>query len=150
MEEFLNLIEEFRTTVFNVNVFVGIVAAVLVFIVEISFIRSRKKRNRRAERAAALGHVVMAKRIEVWDDDPTGANVNSWIHATYVYEVNGKNYQYKYMERAAAPITMKLYYIDNPRRVFSGKEKENGLLSILWYVFPIAVAIIVINLLGGI
>ena len=49
----------------------------------------------------ALGHVVTAKRIKYWDDGVTpGETTTSQYHATYAYEVSGKHYQYKYLERA--------------------------------------------------
>lgn len=150
MGEFLDLIEEFFNSVFNFNVFVGIVAAIAVFIVEIIYMNKHSKSNKRVEKAKQLGNVVTAKRIKTWNDDITGTSVDSWVYATYAYEICGKQYQYKYMDRQTAPITLELYYIDNPRKVFTGKEKKNAVLSLLFYLVPIAVAVIIINLLGGV
>lgn len=150
MDEFVDLINEFFNSVFNINVFVGIVAAIFVLVLEIIYINKHSKSNKKVEKAKQLGNVVIAKRIKMWNDDITGTSVDSWVYATYTYEVRGKSYQYKYMDRQTAPITLELYYIDNPRKVFTGKEKRNTIISLLFYLLPIAVAVITINLLGGV
>lgn len=150
MNEFLGLIEEFFTSVFNFNVFVGIIAAIVVLAIEIVYMNKHGKSNKKVEKAKQLGNVVTAKRIKMWNDDITGTSVDSWVYATYVYEIRGRTYQYKYMDRQTAPITLELYYIDNPRKVFTGKEKKNAFISLLFYLVPIAVAVIIINLLGGV
>lgn len=150
MNEFLGLIEEFFTSVFNFNVFVGIIAAIVVLILEIIYMNKHKKVNKKVEKAKQLGNVVTAKRIKTWNDDITGTSVDSWVYATYVYEIRGKTYQYKYMDRQTAPITLELYYIDNPRKAFTDKEKKNAFISLLFYLVPVAVAVITINLLGGV
>ncbi len=150
MSDFLGLIDEFFISVFNFNVFVGIVVAIVVLISEIIYMREYTKCNKKVEKAKQLGNIVTAKRVKTWNDDITGTSVDSWVYAIYIYEVNGKTYQYKYMDRQTAPITLELYYIDNPRKVFTGKEKKNAILSLLFYLLPIAVAVITINLLGGV
>lgn len=98
-------------------------AAVIVFIIEIVQMRFYKKATDVSRKQLALGVVVNAKRIKVWDDDITGMSVDSWVYATYVYEVDDQTYQYKYMDRASAPLIMKIYYTDSPCRAFLGKEK---------------------------
>lgn len=150
MEEFLEILEKYRTEVFNFNVFVGIVAAIGVLILEIVWMRKRTNTNKQIAKAIKKGHVVDATRLKTWNDDITGTNVDSWVYATYSYEVDGKSYQYKYMDRANAPIKLKLYYLDNPHKAFSEKQKKKNIFSLLFYIIPIAVAVIVINLLGGI
>lgn len=150
MNEFIRLVDEYFDSVFKFNVFIGIVAAIVVFILEIIYMNNHKKDNKKVERAKQLGNVVTAKRVHTWTDDRHGTSMDSWVYATYTYEVSGKLYRYKYMDRQFAPVTLTLYYISNPRKVFTGEEKENTFFSLLFYLVPIAVAVIIINLLGGV
>lgn len=150
MDDFLNLIEEFKTSVFNFNVTCGIIAAVIVFILEIIIIRKRNKTSWKIEKAKSLGHVVQGKRIKAWDDDTSGYSVDSWFHATYVFTVDGKEYKCRYLGKVSPPLVTNVYYINSPRKAFVENEYKQNYLSILLYIIPIAVAILVINFLGGI
>ena len=141
MDEFLRLMNEFGTSVFDVKIFCGIIAAILVFIMEIRFMQSHKKKNRRKEKAIQMGHVVRAKRTQAWDDDTSGYSVDSWYHAAYVYKVDGRTYKYRYLSKVFPPVTLSLYYINNPRRVFTGEEKKSTILSVLFYILPVSVLI---------
>lgn len=97
----------------------------------------------------ALGHVVTAKRLKYWDDGVTpDERTTSHYHATYTYEVAGKQYQYKYLERAVPPVQIQLYYLDDPGRAFRGKEKRSGSAQVFFLLFPIAVGVAVMLLLG--
>lgn len=150
MNEFAELVEEYFNSVFNFNVFVGIVAAIVVLIFEIIYMNKHKKVNKKVEKAKQLGNVVTAKRVSSWTDNRYGTSMDSWVYATYTYELSSKTYRYKYMGRQFAPITLTLYYLDNPRKAFTGTEKKNSFLSLFFYIIPIAVAVIIINLLGGV
>ena len=150
MEELVKLLEQFWTEVFDVKAVCGIAVAILIFILEVRFMRKRKKRDRRLEKAKQMGHVVQAKRTKAWDDDITGYSVDSWFHAAYSYEVNGRTYEYRYMGKKVPPLLINLYYIDNPARAFTGEEKKERALSILLLLFPIVVGVVVFYLLGGI
>lgn len=150
MSDFLNLIEEFKTSVFNFNVTCGIIAAVIVFVLEIIFIRKRNKTSWKIEKAKSLGHVVQGKRIKAWDDDTSGYSVDSWFHATYVFTVDGKEYKCRYLGKVSPPLVTNVYYINSPKKAFVENEYKQNYLSILLYIIPIAVAIVVINCLGGV
>ena len=78
-----------------------------------------------------------------WSHAPT-----SHYHATYAYEVSGKQYQYKYLERAVPPVQIQLYYLDDPGRAFRSKEKRSGFAQVFFLLFPIAVGVAVMLLLG--
>lgn len=149
--EFAGLIEEFGTSVFNLGAFVGIIVAIAVFVVEVRWTRTHPPRDRQVERARELGHVVEAKRVRFWDDALTpDERTTSWYHAVYSYEVSGGQYEYKYMERAYPPATMKLYYIDNPRRAFHEKKGRSSVSKLLLLVIPLAAGLGIMYLLGGI
>ncbi len=146
----MEIIQEFYNEVFSWNIFCGIIAAIVVFVIEIRFFSKKGRTNKRIETAKILGHTVDAKRIKAWDDDTSGYSVDSWFHASYEYSVDGKVYKYKYLSKVSPPLVLKLYYKNNPARAFSENEKTQQPLAILIYLVPIAVAIIVVNLLGGI
>lgn len=151
MDGFLDLLNRLVTEVFDWKIFCGIVVAIIVFIIEIWFNRNFKMRNRCVEKAIRLGHIVKAKRVEAWDDDSTGYDVNSWFHGTYSYEIDGKSYKYRYMSKVSPPYELTLYYINNPRKTFrnENKAKEHS-LALLSLFLPIAAGILVVFLLGGV
>lgn len=150
MNDFLSLIEEFKTSVFNLNVTCGIIAAIVVFTFEIVFIRKRNKTSWKIEKAKSLGHVAQGRLIKSWDDDTSGYSVDSWFHATYAFTVSGKEYKCRYLGKVSPPMITNVYYISSPRKAFVENEYKRDHLSILLYIIPIAVAIIVINCLGGV
>ena len=150
MTELVEMLEEFGTSVFNFNAFVGIVVMIVVFAIEIKWTRSHTPNNKQVEKAINLGHVVEAKRVKFWDDGITSAEQpTSWYHAAYTYDISGKQYQYKYLEQVYPPMVIKLYYINNPRKVFRGEKEQGAISKILFLVIPIAAGIGVTFLLGG-
>ncbi len=91
MEELVELIEEFGTSVFRFSAFAGIAVMIALFVIEVKWTRSHTPSNKRVEKALHLGHVVEAKRVKFWDDAITpDERTTSWYHATYAYEVSGK------------------------------------------------------------
>ena len=149
LSEFTALMEEFGTSVLQPSAVIGIAVMVVLFILEVRWSRAHPPRSRRVEKAMALGHVVTAKRIKYWDDGVTpDEKTTSHYHATYAYEVSGKQYQYKYLERAVPPVQIQLYYLDDPGRAFRSKEKRSGFAQVFFLLFPIAVGVAVMLLLG--
>lgn len=149
--EFAELIEEFGTSVFSFRAFVGIVVMIVVFVMEVKWTRSHAPRNKRVEKALTLGHVVEAKRVKFWNDAITSDEwPTSWYHATYAYEVSGRQYEYKYLEHAYPPMVIKLYYMNNPRKPFREKKKQGVIPKILFLIIPIAAGVGVMYLLGGV
>ena len=124
MEEIIALFGEFGTSVHQPGAVIGLAITVVLFILEVRWSRAHPPRSRRAEKAKALGHVVTARRVKYWDDGVSpDEKTTSQYHATYAYEVAGKQYQYKYLE--------------HPGRSFRGVEKRSPLLQILLLLFPI-------------
>lgn len=76
MNEFAELVEEYFNSVFNFNVFVGIVAAIVVLIFEIIYMNKHKKVNKKVEKAKQLGNVVTAKRVSSWTDNRYGTSMD--------------------------------------------------------------------------
>ena len=105
LSEFAALMEEFGTSVLQPSAVIGIAVIVILFILEIRWSHAHPPHSRRVEKAVALGHVVTAKRIKYWYDGVTpDEKTTSQYHAAYAYEVSGKPYQYKYLERAVPPV----------------------------------------------
>ena len=149
MSEVIALLEEFGTSVLQPSAVVGITVTVILFILEVRWSQAHPPHIRRVEKATVLGHVVTVKRIKYWDDSVTpDEKITSHYHATYAYEVAGKQYQYKYLERAVPPVQIQLYYLDDPGRAFRGKEKRSGSAQVFFLLFPIAVGVAVMLLLG--
>ena len=129
MEEVIALFREFGTSVLQPGAVIGLAITVVLFILEVRWSRTHPPRSRRAEKAKALGHVVTARRVKYWDDGVSpDEKTTSQYHATYAYEVAGKQYQYKYLERAVPPVQIQFYYLDHPGRAFRGAEKRSTLL----------------------
>ncbi len=151
MEELVKLIEEFATSVFSFRAFVGIVVMIVLFVIEVKWTRSHTPRNKRVEKALKLGHVVEAKRVKFWDDAITpDERSTSWYHATYAYEASDKQYTYKYLEHEYPPMVIKLYYRNNPRKVFREEKKPGAISKILFLIIPIMAGVGVMYLLGGV
>ena len=148
MGEVMALIKEFGA-VLQPGAVVGIAAAVVLFLLEARWARAHPPRSRRVEKAAALGRVLTARRVKYWDDGLTPAEkATSQYHAIYAYEVSGKQYQYKYLDRSAPPARIQLYYLDHPGRAFRGREKRGVFTQMFLLLFPIAAGAAVAYLLG--
>ena len=149
MEEVIALFGEFGTSVLQPGAVIGLAITVVLFILEVRWSRAHPPRSRRAEKAKALGHVVTARRVKYWDDGVSpNEKTTSQYHATYAYEVAGKQYQYKYLERAVPPVQIQLYYLDDPGRAFRGREKRSGFAQVFFLLFPILVGAAAAYLLG--
>ena len=149
LSEFAALMEEFGTSVLQPSAVIGIAVIVILFILEIRWSHAHPPHSRCVEKAVALGHVVTAKRIKYWDDGVTpDEKTTSQYHAAYAYEVSGKPYQCKYLERAVPPVQIQLYYLDDPGRAFRGKEKRSGFAQVFFLLLPIAAGVAVMLLLG--
>ena len=138
MEEVIALFGEFGASVLQPGAVIGLAITVVLFILEVRWSRAHPPRNRRAEKAKALGHVVTARRVKYWDDGVSpDEKTTSQYHATYAYEVAGKQYQYKYLERAVPPVQIQLYYLDDPGRACRGTDNRSGRAHVFVLLFPI-------------
>lgn len=148
--ELIALIEEFGTSVLRFPALAGIAVTAAVFALEIKWSRAHAPGGRRVEKAVRLGHVVEARRTTYWDDATTPAErPTSWYHALYTYDISGRQYRYTYPERAYPPPVIRLYYIDNPRRVFREERKRSAAAKVLFLLIPIAAGAGVMCLLHG-
>ena len=148
-KEFFYMFKEFWTTVFDFNILIGIIAGIATLVIQVRIINKLQSRNKKKEKAIALGHVVMAKRTKFYNDGAPGeASANSRYHATYRYVVNGKEYEYRYLGAKYPEEEIQMYYIDNPRKVFCDLNEK--MFHNIFNLLPIIVAVIVICLLNQI
>jgi len=151
----MNAFEEFGNLISSINIepsyIILVFIIMLVFIIEIILMKNGilnfKTNEKRMKKAIELNHIVKAKRISYYDDSTNGNEVDSWYHAKYEYEIDGKKRIYKYLSRKHPSIEITLYYINNPRRLFHYEEKTS-ILFLLIYIIPFIIAFIIMNLLG--
>jgi hypothetical protein len=139
----------------------GIITAIVVFAFEVwlsvkGYIFSGFKKK--IEKAKANGHVIQAKMIEqkrkrTFDkrknDTRTGYEKVYWYTTKYQYEVNGEKKVYAIATKdCCLPPTISLYYVKNPRRVFSKYDEKGNPLQFLICIIPILAAMLVMKILG--
>lgn len=148
LKEFQNLISSISI---NSSYVICVLCVIIVSILEVVVIKVFKinfnPNKRKMEKAKEFNHIIKAKRISYYDDDITGTQVDSWYHAKYEYDVNGKKQVYKYLSRKNPPLQLDLYYVNNPRRPFHYEEKTSGLI-ILAYLLPFILTAIILKLLA--
>ncbi|MBO4988670.1 MAG: hypothetical protein J6C63_07490 [Lachnospiraceae bacterium] len=150
-KEFTNTLEEFGAFVSEagMGIFIGVAAAILVFIVEVKWMNARKRKRTKKDEAIELGHIVNGQRIKFYDDTMPGeSSVGKHYHATYSYEVGGKGYQYRYFGAKFPPEQLEMYYINNPRRLFSDLDMKREPFALVFFFLPIIVMVIVTNLVN--
>lgn len=147
--------KQFQELISNINfdpaIAIGVIVIIVTFVIECILLNkgliNTKSSKKKLERATKLNHIIKAKRISYWDDYKTADEMtNSYYHAKYEYTINNKKRKYRYLSRKHPPLILNLYYINNPSRVFHYEEKTS-VFSILFYIIPFALGIIVINLL---
>ena len=148
--EFVSLIEEFWTSVFNFNATCGIVVGIIVLVFEIKCLNKFKRIDKRKEEALKRGHAIRAKRIRMWNDWEPDSGGGSSFSATYEYVVNEKRYIYRYLGAAFPAIEITVYYKNNPKRAWSDLERRDSIFTLFVYLLPLAAAVVVILLLGGV
>ncbi len=158
MEDLMELIRELKE-LFTFNITMGFITLIVLYVAVMRWhaknkLQFKPRRHKDIEKAVNRGHVVEGKMISMWEDtdDGTSTDPMSWVHAKYSYEVDGKSYIYRYMDRALPPDLLTLYYVDNPAKAF---RKKPNLVKIFLYnsilhLIPWGTALAVISLLGGV
>lgn len=120
---------------------------------------SPHKKNRKIDEAIRRGHVVTAYSNGKWDGHNSLLNTgkrHSSFTCEYVYKVDGKEMTYVYTGQTFPPGVIKLYYVDNPKKVIPGMDMSTwardmaGLRFALVYILPFVFGALVMNALGGI
>lgn len=132
----------------------GVVTAVIVFIAEailckrgIIFAGGEKK----IAKARAAGNIIQATMVSCRykDRGPNQNTANRMYIASYEYTVNGVKKRKSIVSTSIEPPRrIYLYYISNPKKVFSEYDAESGHWQILLYIVPVLAAFCVMKLLG--
>ncbi|MDI9518037.1 MAG: hypothetical protein QM266_01780 [Bacillota bacterium] len=102
--------------------------------------------DRKGEKAKEKGNVIEATLIDVWKE----VTESSWYyHATYEYiDLKGKKKKYYcfFIDPNYPSKKMELYYLDNPKKLFSVDEyhyeNHKGIILIPIWVLPWVLAVI--------
>ena len=153
MSDYKELLQSFYQLILDTDyrVLIGVIVLISTYAIELFFmnkeILSFKKNKKKMEKAVKLNHIIKAKRVSYYDDDPYKHRPDSYFHAKYEYEFNGKKMKYWYLGKKVPPYVITLYYISNPKKAFHYEEKDSPLI-ILIYIIPIIVAYCAIKILG--
>lgn len=136
-------------TYYDPAIYCGIIAAVIVFVIEIKL----HNRNlifsgdeKRIQRAKEKGHVISAKQVKCRYRDRDSGRRN--YIATYEYEINGMQGKKVIVTNSHPPLSINLYYDVSPKKIFSEYDMGTGSLKILMYIIPIIVAYFVMRVMG--
>ena len=148
MEDRITLTEAFSALAgYGPALWCGVAAAIATFIVEIIFAGADKKLALAKQR----GHMLTASRtsLRFRDREPEGTSTNRIYIANYEYTVNGKRHTKQVTSTSMKPpLTITLYYLNSPTKVFSEYDLGKNPLQILLYIVPVVVAYIVATVLG--
>lgn len=143
-----------QLTSYGAPLWCGVLGAIIVFIIEIIlcnkkvlFANSDKKINE----ARKKGHVITGNLVKcTYKDRNSDTKVTDRIYsAKYKYTVSDTEYYYWTTSISVKlPYTISLYYINNPQKTFSKADIKPNPFQILLYIIPIAVAIIIMKLMG--
>ena len=95
--------------------------------------------------------MLTAQRISLRfrDREPEDTTTNRVYIADYEYTVNGKRRTKQVTSTSVKPpLTITLYYLNSPNKVFAENELGKNPLQILLYIVPILVAYVVATALG--
>ena len=132
----------------------GVAAAIAVFAAEVILCKKGILFGG-AERKIALakkrGHMFTARRVSVRfrDRGPEDKRTNRVYIANYEYTVDGMRRTKQVVSTSLKPpLTITLYYVSSPKRVFSEYDVGKNPLQILLYIVPVLAAYAVATVLG--
>lgn len=150
---FIEFSQRYYDFISNIDyrILIGVIVLISTYAIELFLmnkgILSFKNNKRKMEKAVKLNHIIKAKRVSYYDDDPYKRHKDSYFHAKYEYEFNGKKMKYWYLGKIVPPYVITLYYINNPKKAFHYEEKDSPLI-ILTLIIPIIIAYCVMKILG--
>lgn len=155
MEDRITLMEAFSALAgYGPALWCGVAAAIATFIVEIILCKKGilfAGADKKLALAKQRGHMLTASRtsLRFRDREPEGTSTNRIYIANYEYTVNGKRHTKQVTStRMKPPLTITLYYLNSPTKVFSEYDLGKNPLQILLYIVPVVVAYIVATVLG--
>ena len=132
----------------------GVAAAIVTFIIEIILCKKGilfAGADKKLALAKQRGHMLTAQRLSLRfrDRAPENTTTNRVYIADYEYTVNGERHTKQVTSTSVKPpLTITLYYLNSPNKVFAENELGKNPLQILLYIVPILVAYVVATALG--
>lgn len=155
MEDRITLTEAFHALAgYGAAFWCGAAAGIATFIIEIILCQKGilfAGADRKLALAKQRGHMLTAQRISLRfrDRKPENTTTNRVYIANYEYTVNGKRRTKQITSTSVKPpLTITLYYLNSPTKVFSEYDLGKNPLQILLYIVPVLVAYIVATALG--
>ena len=155
MEDRLTLAEAFRALAgYGPAFWCGAAAGIATFVVEIILCKKGilfAGADRKLALAKQRGHTLTATRasLRFRDRGSEDTRRNRIYIATYEYTVNGKRRTKQVTSTSVKPpLTITLYYLNSPTKVFSEYDLGKNPLQILLYIVPVLVAYFVATALG--
>ena len=155
MEDRMTLTEAFSALAgYGLALWCGVAAGIATFVAEIILCKKGilfAGAYRKLALAKQRGHVLTATRtsLRFRDREPEGTRTNRIYIANYEYTANGKRRTKQVTSTSVKPpLTITLYYLNSPAKVFSEYDLGKNPLQILLYIVPVLVAYIVATALG--
>ena len=155
MEDRVTLAEAFGVLAgYGLAFWCGVAAGIATFIVEIILCKKGilfAGADRKLALAKQRGHMLTATRtsLRFRDREPEGTTTNRVYIANYEYTVNGSRRTKQVTSTSVKPpLTITLYYLNSPTKVFSEYDLGKNPLQILLYIVPVLVAYLVATALG--
>ena len=142
---------------YGIGFWIAIIAGIAVFVVEIKLAKRGvilSNRDKRIEKAKKAGHMIKAEAIyqnykrRGGKGSGTGDDL---YHCVYEYTVDGVKRRYVVAQSGHyPPRTITLYYLSNPKRVFSSYDhnKKDIVQGFLLYLIPLLVIYLVAKAFG--
>lgn len=155
MENRVTLAEAFSVLAgYGLALWCGVAAGIATFIVEVVLCTKGilfAGADRKLALAKQRAHMLTATRtsLRFRDSEPEDTRSSRVYIASYEYTVNGKPRTKQVVSTSVKPpLTITLYYLNSPTKVFSEYDLGKNPLQILLYIVPILIAYIVATALG--
>lgn len=139
---------------FDTSIWVGLIVAVVIFIVEIFLLKRGlifPSEAKKYERAKKLGNSVVAKRISCRYEDRenrTGSRDRLYV-AQYQYEHNGIVRKKQIISTSALPPdTITLYFLPSSNKALCEYDRKASVFFPLVYIIPILTAVLTVYFCG--
>ena len=155
MEDRMTLAEAFSALAgYGPALWCGVAAAIATFVIEVILCKKGilfGGADKKIALAKQKGHMLTATRISLRfrDRKPENTRTNRVYIANYEYTVSGKRRTKQVVSTSLKPpLTITLYYVNSPNKVFSEYDVGKNPLQIFLYIIPVLVAYIVATTLG--
>lgn len=145
-EEAQEVFSRYDPRIWGISLLVILLFILEAILIKKGFFRIKSRNAKRVEKAERLGHVVTAvmdgREDYYQPDDP-----NPIRAANYVYEIEGRQYKYRYVGHDAPTRTITLYYINNPKKTFCRTASYVNLGCVFAFL-PLIIGVALVYFMG--